>query len=85
MTAIIVMLTLFESLRAFDLIAVMTKGAPFGMTNVLGYLVYMESFWNSRFGYGAALSVVILVIAGSLGGIAARQGPEGCFRCLTRP
>ena len=84
-TAIIVMLTLFESLRAFDLIAVLTKGAPFGMTNVLGYLVYMESFWNSRFGYGAALSVVILAIAGSLGGSPARQGPEGCFRCLTRP
>ena len=31
----------------------MTKGAPFGRTNVLGYLVYLESFWNSRFGYGA--------------------------------
>ena len=52
-TAVVVMLTLFESLKAFDLIAVMTKGAPFGRTNVLGYLVYLESFWNSRFGYGA--------------------------------
>ncbi len=51
-TAVVVMLTLFESLKAFDLIAVMTKGAPFGRTNVLGYLVYLESFWNSRFGYG---------------------------------
>ena len=62
-TAVVVMLTLFESLRAFDLVAVMTKGAPFGTTNVLGYLVYLESFWNSRFGYGAALSVAILVIS----------------------
>ena len=35
-TAVVVMLTLFESLKAFDLIAVMTKGAPFGRTNVLG-------------------------------------------------
>ncbi|HWL21178.1 MAG TPA: sugar ABC transporter permease [Bradyrhizobium sp.] len=62
-TAVVVMLTLFESLRAFDLVAVMTKGAPFGSTNVLGYLVYLESFWNSRFGYGATLSVAILVIS----------------------
>jgi hypothetical protein len=30
---------------------------------VLGYLVYLESFWNSRFGYGATLSVAILVIS----------------------
>ena len=62
-TAVVVMLTLFESLKAFDLIAVMTKGAPFGRTNVLGYLVYLESFWNSRFGYGATLSVAILVLS----------------------
>jgi ABC-type sugar transport system permease subunit len=62
-TAVVVMLTIFESLRAFDLIAVMTKGAPFGRTNVLGYVVYLESFWNSRFGYGATLSVAILVIS----------------------
>jgi ABC-type sugar transport system permease subunit len=62
-TAVVVMLTLFESLKAFDLIAAMTKGAPFGRTNVLGYLVYLESFWNSRFGYGATLSVAILVLS----------------------
>ncbi len=62
-TAVVVMLTLFESLKAFDLIAAMTKGAPFGRTNVLGYLVYLESFWNSRFGYGAALSVAILFLS----------------------
>ena len=58
-TAVVVMLTLFKSFKAFDLIAVMTKGAPFGRTNVLGYLVYLESFWNSRFGYGATVSVAI--------------------------
>ena len=62
-TAVVAMLTLFESLKAFDLIAVMTKGAPFGRTNVLGYLVYLESFWNSRFGYGATVSVSILVLS----------------------
>jgi multiple sugar transport system permease protein/raffinose/stachyose/melibiose transport system permease protein len=62
-TAVVVMLTIFESLKAFDLVAVMTKGAPFGSTNVLGYVVYLETFWNSRFGYGATLSVAILVLS----------------------
>ena len=41
----------------------MTRGAPFGTTNVLGYVVYLETFWNSRFGYGATLSVAILVLS----------------------
>jgi ABC-type sugar transport system permease subunit len=62
-TAVVVMLTIFESLKAFDLVAVMTKGAPFGSTNVLGYVVYLETFWNSRFGYGATLSVAILILS----------------------
>ena len=78
-TAVIVMLTLFESLKAFDLIAVMTKGAPFGKTNVLGYLVYLESFWNSRFGYGATLSVAILVLSIALAALLLRTVLRGAF------
>ena len=78
-TAVVVMLTLFESLRAFDLVAVMTKGAPFGSTNVLGYLVYLESFWNSRFGYGATLSVAILAISILLATFVMKKLMKGAF------
>ncbi|KJC40586.1 hypothetical protein UB31_27120 [Bradyrhizobium sp. LTSP849] len=78
-TAVVVMLTIFESLRAFDLIAVMTKGAPFGTTNVLGYLVYLESFWNGRFGYGAALSVAILAVSVGLAAVVTRTLMRGAF------
>lgn len=78
-TAVVVMLTIFESLRAFDLVAVMTKGAPFGSTNVLGYLVYLESFWNSRFGYGAAISVMILVLSGVLAALVLSRLMKGAF------
>ena len=85
MTAVVVMLTLFKSLRAFDLMAVMTKGAPFGRTNVLGYLVYLESFWNSRFGYGAALSVAILVISIGIATFLLHDRDEEGLRCLTAP
>lgn len=78
-TAVVVMLTIFESLRAFDLVAVMTKGAPFGSTNVLGYLVYLESFWNSRFGYGAAISMMILVLSGMLAALVLSRLMKGAF------
>jgi len=78
-TAVVVMLTIFESLRAFDLIAVMTKGAPFGSTNVLGYLVYLESFWNTRFGYGAALSVAILGLSIVIATFVMKKLMKGAF------
>jgi ABC-type sugar transport system permease subunit len=78
-TAVVVMLTLFESLKAFDLIAVMTKGAPFGRTDVLGYLVYLESFWNSRFGYGATVSVGILVLSIAVAALLLRTLLRGAF------
>lgn len=78
-TAVVVTLTLFESLKAFDLIAVMTKGAPFGRTNVLGYLVYLESFWNSRFGSGAAFSVAILVLSIAIAALLLGKVFKGAF------
>jgi len=78
-TAVVVMLTLFESLKAFDLIAVMTKGAPFGRTYVLGYLVYLESFWNSRFGYGATVSVAILVLSIAIAALLLGKVFRGAF------
>lgn len=78
-TAVVVMLTIFESFRAFDLVAVMTKGAPFGQTNVLGYLVYLESFWNSRLGYGASISVLILVLSGLLAAVVLGRLMKGAF------
>ena len=62
-TTVITMLTVITSLKAFDLVMVMTRGGPFNQTSVLGYFMYTESFWNYRFGYGAAISVVILLLS----------------------
>ena len=78
-TAVVVLLTIFESLKAFDLVVVLTKGAPFGTTNVLGYLIYNESFWNSRFGYGAALSVAVLLLSSVAAIAILRKALKGAF------
>lgn len=78
-TAVVVLLTIFESLKAFDLVVVLTKGAPFGTTNVLGYLIYNESFWNSRFGYGACLSVAVLVLSTIAAAAVLRKVLKGAF------
>lgn len=60
---VVVMLTVMASLKAFDLVLVMTKGGPAKTSNVLAYFMYMESFHKNRFGYGATISVVILLIS----------------------
>jgi raffinose/stachyose/melibiose transport system permease protein len=60
---IVAVLSVLQSLRTFDLVATMTQGGPAGATKVLGYFMYSETFWNNRFGYGAAISVVILVLS----------------------
>lgn len=60
---VVAVLSVLQSLRTFDLVAVMTQGGPAGATKVLGYFMYSETFWNNRFGYGAAISVVILILS----------------------
>ncbi len=62
-TAVVVILTVINSLKAFDLIMVMTRGGPYRQTTVLGYFMYTETFWNYRYGYGAAISVSILILS----------------------
>ncbi len=60
---IVAVLSVLQSLRTFDLVAIMTQGGPAGATKVLGYFMYSETFWNNRFGYGATISVVILILS----------------------
>ncbi|WP_428394924.1 carbohydrate ABC transporter permease [Lichenicoccus sp.] len=54
--------TIIGALRSFDLIAVMTQGGPFGSSSVLGWMMYQEAISNYRYGYGAAVGVVLFVI-----------------------
>ncbi len=63
-------LMLIQGLRIFDPILALTGGGPAGASDTLASLVYKDTFVIGRFGYGAALSLVltavILVCAGLL-------------------
>ena len=61
-TIIVVVVTIIESLRAFDMVNIMTQGGPFNSSNVLANFMYIEAFKNYRMGYGAAIAVVLFVI-----------------------
>jgi ABC-type sugar transport system permease subunit len=61
-TIIVVVVTIIDSLRAFDMVNVMTQGGPFNSSNVLANFMYIEAFHNYRMGYGAAIAVVLFCI-----------------------
>ena len=70
---VVTMLTVINSIKAFDLVMVMTRGGPFNTTSVLGFFMYNETFWDYRFGYGASISVIILLLSSVFAAIYLRQ------------
>ena len=61
-TIIVIVVTIIQSLRAFDMVNIMTQGGPFNSSNVLANFMYIEAFKNYRMGYGAAIAVILFLI-----------------------
>jgi multiple sugar transport system permease protein/raffinose/stachyose/melibiose transport system permease protein len=76
---VVVTLTVISSLKAFDLVLLMTKGGPYKMSNVLGYFMYTEAFHKYRFGYGAAISVIILLLSSVFAAVYLRNIAKGAL------
>jgi len=54
---------LLNSMQVFDIINVMTRGGPYGTgTTTMVYQVYLETFVNSRAGYGATVATIMFLI-----------------------
>jgi multiple sugar transport system permease protein len=58
----ITVLTAKRALAVFDTVTVMTAGGPDNASEVMLHLLYIESFQHMRAGYGAAVSVVYLLM-----------------------
>lgn len=65
-TTIAVSSALIQALLATEIVLTMTRGGPFGSTEVVGYRMYMETFWNYKFGYGAAIGMVVTMMTAVL-------------------
>lgn len=62
-TVIVVVISIIDSLRAFDLVYVMTRGGPANSSQVLANFMYIESFNNYQMGYGATIAVILFLIS----------------------
>ena len=60
-TTIIIVISVIDSLRSFDLVQVMTRGNK--GTEVLANFMYTEAFNNYKMGFGAAIAVILFFIS----------------------
>ncbi len=58
-------LSTIEAFKAFELIFVMTEGGPGYSTKFLVQNIYQIAFEEDRMGYGASMSIVLLMIIGA--------------------
>ncbi len=56
------LISVIGSLLAFDQFYIMTGGNPRGQTFTSVYWIYQNSFISFKLGYGAALSIILMVI-----------------------
>ena len=61
-TFIATVVTIVGALRSFDMVAIMTKGGPWGSSSVLAYKMYEEALFSYRMGYGSAIATILFVI-----------------------
>jgi len=55
-------LDVINTVRTFDIVAVMTRGGPINATEVLPVLIFNTAFQANRFGPAAAVGVVLLLL-----------------------
>ncbi len=62
-TVVVVMLmTIVNSFKVFDIIWVTTMGGPYRTSETLALTMYQETFMYSRYGRGSAVAVVLTII-----------------------
>ena len=59
---VVIMITLINSIRVFDLIYIMTKGGPLQATETIGFLMYEKAFRQHVYGEGAAYGIFIFLL-----------------------
>ena len=60
--AVVIGTALANSLRTFDIVWVITGGGPSRSSETLGVTMYRESFLLNRYGYGASIAVLLMVL-----------------------
>lgn len=60
--AVVSVTLIVNVIKLFDLIYVMTAGGPGASSRVIAFSMYQEAFPQGRFGYGATIAIVMLLL-----------------------
>jgi len=61
---VVLLLRLLDLFRQVEYVYIITYGGPAGeKTTILGFLIYLVSFKYFDIGYGAAMSIILLLVA----------------------
>lgn len=60
------------AVQSYTAVFLLTQGAPFGSTRVVGYYLYETAFEHLQLGYGAALTILVLFLTLSVAAVQAR-------------
>jgi ABC-type sugar transport system permease subunit len=66
--AVVLVLRTIEAFKVFDIVYVMTRGGPANGTRTVSLFTYQSAFSDQHFGYGSALSVLIVLGHHGVGG-----------------
>ncbi|WP_205857689.1 carbohydrate ABC transporter permease [Phytoactinopolyspora endophytica] len=61
-SVVVVGISLVNSLKTFDIVWLLTRGGPGTSSETLALTMYRQTFTLSRYGYGAAVAVILTVI-----------------------
>ncbi len=61
-TVVLLTTAIIAVLKAFDLVYIMTGGGPRGLSQIIGFSMYSETFDSVKPGYGAAIAVIMLLL-----------------------
>ncbi len=60
--AVILLLSVIGSMKSLDIVLVMTKGGPFGTTNVMATYMIEQAYLRSNYGYANMIAILIFII-----------------------
>lgn len=63
-TVIVIVISIIDALRSFDLVNIMTDGGPANRSSVLAHQMYIEAFNNYEMGFGASFAVILSLMSG---------------------
>mgnify|MGYP001371611933 CR=1 FL=1 len=55
----LIIYTIIDSFKVYDLVLVMTGGGPNNATQIMTYYIYLQAFELNRYGYGSAVAIVL--------------------------